>query len=979
MRARANFTTPSGSSIATVPGRAPGRTNLFLTAALASVFSGSAFAQDAAEPPTPPEDETIVVTGSRIPRPGFTSNSPIATINSEELELTMPVDVEQALCAMPQFLSGNSSNLNNGSSGTSTVDLRGLTTPRTLVLVDGKRMVGFDPNGLVDVTAIPVSMLERVDIVTGGASAVYGSDAMSGVVNFILKDDFHGAQFDADYSVTDHQDGRRNAYGVTLGAELDNGRGNVALYIGHLDQDQVNQDARSYGAVALDSDTGTPGGSSNSIPSVIDSGGGQVQVNPGAATGLSSTITPFNFNPQNLYQGPQNRWQGLALARYEINDLVEAYGRFLFSSSTTAPALASTATFGFTFEIPVDNPFLSAAQSSFLAGDNTLAPCTVGTSQCVQVGVRRRMLELGPRQYEFDYDTYQALAGLRGSLSGALEGWSWDLSYAHGENSLKRQQRNDIDANRVQQALFATNTTTCVDASNGCAPLNLFDPSTPISVAALAFIRLDLQVQSLTTQNYVIGNMTGNLGSFRSPLAQSPIEVSFGAEHRRETSDFRPDAASASGVSPGFGQTLPVSGEYDVSEYYGEALVPLVENAPFARALNLELGYRVSDYSSSGEVDSYKYGLEWRPLEELRFRGMFQRAVRAANLAELFTPLTPGTGNLTVDPCALTPLSSGPLYTLCLATGAPAARLNAGTVPGPISGQINNFVGGSTTLDPEKSDTVTFGFVAEPSFLEGLSLTLDYYDIKIEDAIALRPASDILAGCYSAARNPTANPAVADCLLIRRNTLSGDLSGDLQFGVVQAFQNIAEIETSGLDLGVRYRLDLEALGHPGWGDVTFSFEGTHVFDADYKPSPSSATISCAGKYGQVCGLPSTATGSVGGPNPEDRWVQRTTWSVGPFDLSYRWRHLSEVTLDAGTGGILDRFSKIEAYDYVDLAFGWDVTKALQLNASVSNVLDKDPPLIGNDTGSTTFNSGNTYPGTYDVLGRVFTVGATARF
>lgn len=951
-----------------------GRNLLFTTAAFAAVFSGAALAQETATTPSSGEDE-IIVTGSRIPRPGFTSNSPISTISEAELDLQQPVDVEQVLRTLPQFSSGNSSSLNNGSSGTSTIDLRGLTTPRTLVLINGKRVVGFDPNGVVDVTAIPIALLERVDVVTGGASAVYGSDAMAGVVNFILKDDFLGAQVDADYSITGDNDGKREAYGVTLGADLDNGRGNVALHVGFLSQEEVHMDARPFGVFALDSDTGLPGGSETSNPTVIDTGSGRIQVRPGTPTGFGVPIQKFNFNPQNLYQGPQERWQSLATAQYDINSNIEAYARFIYASSTTAPALASTATFGFPFEIPLNNPFLSPEQRTFLAGDNIVSPCTVSAAgDCVTIGLRRRMTDLGPRQYQFDYDTFQALVGLRGNLTGALENWSWDVTYAHGGNSLKRQQRNDIDANRIQQALFVTNATTCIDTSSGCAPINFFNPAVPMTAAALNFVRLDLQLQSETTQDYFTTNLTGDLGPIRSPLANSPIGVSFGTDWRRETSDFRPDAASASGASPGFGQTLPISGEYDVWETYGEALVPLIEDVPFVQAFNLELGYRRSDYSTSGTVETYKYGAEWQPIDDIRLRGMFQRAVRAANIAELFTPVTPGTGNLTSDPCATTVLTSGPLYNLCLGTGAPAGRLNAGTVPGPISGQINNFVGGNPTLDPEEADTVTLGFVAQPRFIDNLTVSLDYYDIKIANAIALRPASDIIAGCYSAARNPGANPNSADCRLVIRNTLSGDLSGALSFGVVQAFQNIAEIEVSGVDLAIAYRLDLDNAGA-----LSFSFEGTHVMDTNYKPSPSSAVISCEGRYGQSCGLPSTATTAVGGPVHEYKWVQRTTWTMGPLDVSARWRHLSGVTLDAQTTGILPAFQKIDAYDYIDLSAGWDINDIFRVNANVTNVLDKDPPIIGNDTGSTTFNSGNTYPGTYDVLGRVFTVGVSAKF
>jgi outer membrane receptor protein involved in Fe transport len=911
----------------------------------------------------------IVITGSRIPRPGFVSNSPIATVSSEEMQLQLPVDVESVLRGLPQFLPGNGGQVNNGSSGTSTADLRGLSTPRTLVLIDGKRMVGFDPNGLVDITAIPVSLLERVDVVTGGASAVYGSDAIAGVVNFIMKKDFEGIQGDVDLSATSHGDGERDAYNVTMGANLADNRGNVVLNVGYLNSEAVYQ---TRGPAAK-----TPGASSTTVPAAIDSlVGARRQFD--AAGALVPFYQGFNFNPYNLYQTPQRRWTATAIANYQITPDIEAYTRFIFANSNSAPQIAPSGTFGFSFEVPLDsigydNPFLTPAASTYLAANNTVAACTVaGAVDCVTVGVRWRGVPVGPRQYIFEYGTFQGLFGLRGKLWD----WDWDIAGAHGETSLKRQQNNDIDSGKVQQAFFPVSgdPTTCIDPLNGCSPLNLFSPSIPVTAAAARFVSLNLQVQSLTTQDFVTASTTGTLGTFKSPFAISEIGVAFGTEYRMETSTYSPDFASQSGLSPGFGQTLPVSGAFDVYEYFTEALVPIVENMEYVDFINAELGFRYSDYSSSGQVASYKAGLEWQPMADIRLRGMFQRAVRAANIGELFAPRVPGTGDLATDPCAGAVVPPGALFTLCAGTGAPAGQLTAGTIAQPTAGQINAFFSGNPLLQPEEANTKTLGFVAQPSMVPGLTVTADFYDIQIKKAISIRPAFDVVDGCFNPLRNSGVS-LVGDCALIHRNTINGTLEGDIIFGVEQGNENIGVVKTQGIDLSVGYAWDLAE-----YGRLDFAFDGTHVFETSYKPVAGGATINCTGRYGKTCGLPSTVSGSTGGPEPENRWVQRTTWSLGHFTFAYRWRHLDGTSIDdAGIASATPPSNKIPAFDYFDLAGSWQATENIRVNANVTNVTDQDAPFVVTETGSTTFNSGNTYPSTYDTMGQIISIGVSGKF
>ncbi len=957
-------------------------TGASIFAAAAAAFSAApAAAQDAGASAS--EDEAIVVTGTRITRPGFTSASPISTIGSEELELQDPVNVEELLRNQPQFSSGVGSNNNNGSLGAATLDLRGLSEPRTLPLIDGKRMVSFDPNGLFDSTVVPLALLQRVDVVTGGASAVYGSDAIAGVVNFILNDDFQGVDIRYSHSWNDlHDSGDSDDYAVTIGSSFDNGRGNVALSVGYLNREPVYQ---VNGPASL-----APGASSFSVPAAFDNSAvGPCGVNRtqfDAAGNLGTTggscATPytfFDFNGQNLYQSPTDRWNATAIARYEINPNVEAYTRLIYSSSTVDTALASSAVFGDVLEIPLDNPFLSAQASTYLGAHNAVTPCTdtnpAFSSGCVNVATRWRARDAGPRLSKYLYDTFQIMGGLRGEFA---DNWRWDVAYAHGETQLNRQQRNDINIERIQQALFATSTTTCSDPSNGCVPISFLDPNTPVSGDQIAFFALNLQVASLNVQEYVTGSISGDLPEgFRSPLANSPIGVSFGAEWRSESSDFEPDNASQLGLSPGFGTTNPVHGSYDVMEFFTEALVPLVEDQPFAQSINLELGYRTSDYSTSGRVEAYKYGLDWTPIEGLRFRGMFQRAVRAANISELFAPNTGSTGDALIDPCQSDLIGTYGQVALCTTMNTPV-----GGVAPPTAGQVNNFVGGDPDLTPEVADTITYGLVWQPTFMSGLRATVDYYDIEVNNAISVRPAFDILDSCYSVARNPTQSATTPDCLLIIRDPTTGalDTGGDA-VGVVQRTQNIGSVHVEGIDFGIAYTWDLGT-----WGSLNAGFDWTHLISTEYTPSATSGTIDCVGFFGKVCGLPSTVSASVGGPVAEDRWTQRTTWTIGDWDLSYRWRHISGSELDSYTAQFganaetpIDPNTSIDDYDYIDLAASWQFNDTIRLSGNVSNITDEDAPFIPTGIGSTTFNSGNTYPATYDVLGRVFTVGVQAKF
>jgi outer membrane receptor protein involved in Fe transport len=340
--------------------------------------------------------------------------------------------------------------------------------------------------------------------------------------------------------------------------------------------------------------------------------------------------------------------------------------------------------------------------------------------------------------------------------------------------------------------------------------------------------------------------------------------------------------------------------------------------------------------------------------------------------------VTPGTGDLLVDPCANgragSPLTGG-LRALCIATGVPATAIDNATLAQPTSGQVNAFFGGNPNLTPEEADTVTFGVVWQPDFVPGLAVTVDYYDIQIANAISIRPNYDIVDGCYNITRNPTLTATDVDCQLIARNTVNGTIEGDLIYGIQQVTENIGEVHAEGIDYSVRYDWDLGA-----YGGLELALDGTYVMDASYVPAPGGATVECVGRYGKQCGLPSTVSGSTGGPTPETRFMQRTTWTFGDFDASLIWRYLSGSEVDATQAAATPAASaSIPDYNYLDIAGSWQITDWAKLRMSVTNITDEEAPFVQTETGSTPFNSGNTYPSTYDVLGRVFTIGVTTKF
>ncbi|UAK26307.1 TonB-dependent receptor plug domain-containing protein [Sphingomonas nostoxanthinifaciens] len=913
-------------------------------------------------PSAPETNGEIVVTGSRIARPDLVASSPVAVINPAAIRASNTVTVEQILTVNPQFVANGTSASNNPGDGAATIDLRGLGANRTLVLIDGKRAPAYDTTGAVDVNTIPVALIKRIDVLTGGASAVYGSDAIAGVVNFVLDDEFTGLRADASNQVSGQGDGMTRDFSLTGGMKLGD-RGNIVASANYSKRAGVFYSARPHNANAVSSsDLQTSAGSSNANPTVFDLGdGSEVQVTPTGA--LTPNLNLYNFTPVNYAQLPFERYSGTVMGKYKLTDGIEAYARGTYEHVKVVTTLAPTATAGYTFNIDPSNPFLTADERTAFFGPGAVIndgsgvaddpTARAGTSV---IGIRRRVTETGGRVEDHTTNYYQGVAGLRGDLGS----WKWDVSGQYGEVRRHEVLKNDLSYSALAQALDVVsgpNGAQCFDPTGGCVPLNLFNAGT-IPANQLAFVLRNAVQDTKTTQIVAGGNIAGDVGFLQSPFADKPAAVSIGVEYRREKAVTTVSDDYASGDLIYYGQGQNIGGKYDTKEAYIEAKMPIVQDRPFIHALDVEGGFRYSDYSTVGAVYTYKGGGDYSPVDGLRFRGIYQRAVRAPNVYELYSPVVGGTGSLNNDPCTGNNVSST-IRAICIAQGAPASAFNGAvsSVPNPISGQINVFTGGNPNLKAEKTDTFTVGMVVNPVRFRAFTLSVDYYNIRIGNAVSVVPPSITVNQCY----NVDQNAASAACSGIHRNTLNGSLSGNLIYGVPEVLGNVAVIKTDGIDVSVGYHG-----GNMDRFNYALSFSGTYVRNYKQQSDPTSATIQCAGKFGSACNPLE--------PLPKWKHVADLNLGYGSFNLLSRWRFLGAVHEDVGTDILR---SRIPTISYFDETASVTVNKNLDFRLGIQNMFNKKSPIVGDTVGSDV-NAGSTFPNTYDVIGRTFFAGVSVK-
>jgi iron complex outermembrane recepter protein len=940
--------------------------------------SGSAFAQ-----------ERVEITGSRIKTVQTEGTSPVVVLGKEAIQLEGVRNAEQLLNNLPQVFADQGGSVSNGATGAATVNLRNLGSNRTLVLINGRRLPGGSPRDIsTDLNQIPVSLIKRVEILTGGASAIYGSDAVAGVVNFILDDKFEGVQIDLNHEFYNHSqhtsqgvkdantargfalpgdvgaDGKITDFSLTLGGNFADGKGNAVLFFAHKTEDAVTEDSRDFSNCALGAAGGvwTCGGSSTAFPGrFIDlTNGGDWSMGTDGSIHPFGAADQYNYAPSNFFQRPSDRYSVQALAHYDIADYARVYGEFGFHDDHTVAQIAPSGIFlgGFVTTVDFSNPLLTDAWRQTL---NLNAP---GDTADLFIG--RRNVEGGGRQDDIRHTSYRGVIGLKGDIS---DSWSYDVSALVGKVLFQEVYHNDFSNTRLLRALDVVDdgagNAVCRAFLDGtdtnCVPYNIWTPG-GVTPGSLAYLQTPGFQKGFTSTEVINASINGDLTGYgvKSPWAKSGLGLAFGVEHRTEEMELTTDQAFTTGDLAGQGgPTIGVAGAFDVTDVFTEARMPLVEKAPWAELLALNASYRYSDYSTGKKTSTWGLGLEWAPINEMKIRASAQRASRAANIIELFSQAALGLyDNETGDPCAgATPEAS---LEQCANSGVTAAQY--GHILGNPAGQYNAVFGGNTQLNPETSKSWTVGFVVNP--IRDMNLTLDWFHIHVDDIIGNIPPTAILNDCLN-----TGNPFT--CGLIHRSELTGDLwTGVVPTGgfINATNLNLSFKETEGLDFGADYSLKLE-----GMGRVDFAFKGTWLKKFEAEDAPGFGSYDCAGYYGATCGTPA----------PKWRHSLRTTWrSPWNVDLSLNWRHIDEVKneglssdphLNITTDPLV---SKLKAIDYFDIAASYKATKNITLSAAVNNILDTDPPLRNNGAG---FVNGNTYPVVYDALGRRVSLTLNAKF
>jgi outer membrane receptor protein involved in Fe transport len=933
--------------------------------------------------------EEVVVTGTRIQRANLVSVSPITQVNAEDLRLAGITRVEDLLKNLPQLYSFQNSTASNEATGTATLNLRNLGSQRTLVLVDGRRLSQGSPftAGSADINQIPGGLMDRVEVLTGGASAVYGSDAIAGVVNFFLMDDFEGVELDYQFSQYSHdngngrmrrlleeggypvptgtdRDGDTQDLSLIIGGNLEGGRGNVTVYATYRDIDPITQDSRDHSACSLQRWEGNYYcGGSRTIAEGLFTDFGLLPITQGLP-GFDLMVQgnefvpwdyrTYNYGPLNYFQRPDERYTLGALAHYAINEHVEAYTQLMFMDDQTVTQIAPSGSYFQTSTLSCGNPLLSQQQFDVLCGAYGLGP---EDEQIAYIG--RRNVEGGPRQEDIQHTSFRGVFGLRGDIN---ETWRYDLYGQYAEVDLKSTYYEDILGTNMNRALDVVSDPdsgepVCRSALSGadptCVPWNIFEEG-GVTQAALDYISAPVFFRGTTDQTVVSGYLAANLADYGlvSPFAETGIDIILGAEYREENLEFNPDKNAQSGDVLGFGYAVsPLDGGFDVTEYYTELSVPLVEGWSLAESLRLELGYRYSDYSPGDSEDTYKVASSWVPVNELRIRASYQRAVRAPNVSELFF-----IENLIgwwdgTDPCAgTTPERS---FEDCAYTGVTEQQYGSIPAttndPNQISSGLNMLVGGNAKLAPEESDTYSVGFLYEPRFVEGLSISLDWYEIEIDDAIDWIDAGVSLSGCLD-----SHNPEL--CRLVVREPARGSLWLSDEGYLDARGQNIGYIRTSGYDFNLDYVWDVGR-----WGSLLAQNLLTYLDEWEVQQHPSATVIDCRGIYGGLCS-----------PMPEVRNHLRLTWNT-PWQVtaSVLWRYIDEV--EAWN----DDFEDLDSYNYFDFSLLWEPIDTVGLRLGVSNAFDEDPPV--GVVGFPPWHNGNTYPGLYDALGQYWFAGVTVGF
>jgi outer membrane receptor protein involved in Fe transport len=950
----------------------------------------------ASDPPL----EEIEVTGSRIIRRDFTSASPIVSVPSTTFAETGSVSVERTLAMLPQFVptvTGTSNDPSND--GQANLSLRGIGVSQTLVLVDGKRLMPADGRGSVDLNVLPPALIESVEVVSGGASAVYGSDAIAGVVNFRLRDEIEGIEFDADWSQTERGDGQEYSAGLIAGTSFGDGRGDVVAYVGYAEREQVNQGDRRHteypyiyypdetngygpggaflgggsgrtedGYFVIFSDPavfsqlfasyGYPPGTAPYYPGVGVNEDQTVftfgdDVTPGSVVNYRGEIDPVMYNdrlltyntaPLTALQLPLERTSLYLRGQYEVSASAEAYAQAIYADYSATRQLPP-ADSGILL-MPMSNPYLPPDL-------RRLAESRANPS--VPFRFFARPTVLGPRTAQNDREMLQLTIGLRGQ---AFEDWRYDIYAQSGRNERTERQDGITLVSKYEELLFAAD-----GGQSICGGLDVFGKNR-ITAECAAYVATSAANEAQVDQTIAEASLSGPL----LDLPAGELQIAAGVFYKRDEFEYVPDpvlAAVVPGVPgvigprpdvSGFGAGAARGGNETNADLYIEARAPLLRDAATGRLLELGVGYRYSEYEQAGGADSYKVELNFRQSPAVMWRGSLQHAVRAPRVDELYSPEIAGQFVVPIpDPCSVSSAQrTGPdqqqVEALCLAQGLPLALLQTYNF---ILRRVDGVSGGNPDLKPEEADTLTAGIVLNPTFehpaLAGLQFAIDWYRIDFGNGIGRWETESAVERCFDPAYNPGYDPSYPYCTFFTRVPTVGDMYA------LELDRNIGGVVTSGIDFQVDWGMAAGPgqVGANGYLTYVQSWEATE---------PDGRKVDYVGTIGNR---------GLGGAIPRLRSVLGVRYAWQGITVYTRWQHIDAMR-DAEY-----RDFRVPTYDYFDFGASYAIDagmlSGLAATAGVENLGDQDPPLFPS------YSQANTDPSQYDVLGRRYFVRLRYRF
>lgn len=929
------------------------------SAALTTPVSAFAQADDTAE-----KVEKIEVTGSRIKRTDIETSSPVLAIDAEVIRSTGFTRVEDVMNSMPQIEAAETSFQANGATGVATLDLRGLGANRTLVLVNGRRL---QPGGIYsqapDVNQIPTALIKRVDVLTGGASTAYGADAVAGVVNFIMDTDFTGLEIQAGAGGYQHDNDNKYIQGlmddagydypsggsglggesynlsITAGGDIDGGRGHVTAYATWRRNNEMLQGERDYSSCALNSTATACGGSSTAVlpniyftPNVYDDAG-DLSFDDEVlwSLGEDGLFYPYdgtnlyNYAPINHFMRPNERFTLGAFAEYELSDNATVYLETSFMHDRTAGQIAESGTFyAEIYELSYDN---EAGLFSDAQIDQLLEEFGDLNSETFTAQIGKRNVEGGARSNELEHNSFRIVTGVEGYLN---DEWSYDLSYMYASTSSSSAYINDLDISTIGPRIGAVGTT-CTD---DCLYYNVFQPYgvTAEQAAQLSGTAILTGVTSLIVYSgYVSGEF-----DFTLPSAETPVAASFGFERRETDYERTADTIYQEGSLAGQGgPTNSLVGSYEVNDIFAEFSVPILEGVAAVDMLALDLGFRTSDYSTSGRKNTYKIGVDWSINDDWKIRAGFNRAIRAPNVSELFAIQSVGLWQGS-DGCA----GDDPTFTFDQCAQMGVTESQYGSINDNPASQYNEFTGGNPDLEPEEADTFTLGLVGNP--FEGFDFSIDYWDIEMEEVIGDVGAQRILQIC-------------ADTGTFCDNVIrggSGTIWRSEEEYVINLSDNVGGRKWRGIDVDATYSVDV------GEGTVMVNMIGSYNLEKEYQPllADPEQNYDCSGMVSVDCFA-----------QPKWRHNASVNYTLDDLTVIGRWRYFGEVDIEGG--------GQISSYSFFDLTGNYAVTENIAVSLGVNNILDKEPPMVD----STLATNANTVAGFYDTLGRYIFTNVTLSF